>query len=440
MQRIVAVLAERPRHGRQLVAVTFTEKAAGELKLRLRAELESARARGGAGDAARAHLEAALARLEEAHVSTIHGFCADLLRERPVEARVDPQFEVLTEARGRPPVPRGLRRWLQEQLEDPPEGVRRSLRRAVALRTRDGADRAARARRLATWPSGATSRPRGGAIAFDRDGGDRRAGRAQLHDFAALTDRCANPTRRPALSRHRAGAPAEPRHPPRRGGRGRATTTASRRAGRPRRRPRLPRARGAARGAATATDVARTAVLAAHARARARALDAFRARRRRRPRGRCCTRELRGAVDALRGAEAARRRARLRRSAAAGARPDPRRRRACAPTSSSASRTSSSTSSRTPIRCRPRSCCCSPPTIRRETRLARASARRRASCSWSAIRSSRSTASAAPTSASTWRSASCSRARGARVRAAHHQLPRRARASSASSTPPSRRS
>jgi len=37
-----------------------------------------------------------LMNLEEAHVSTIHGFCADLLRERPVEAGIDPLFRVLT--------------------------------------------------------------------------------------------------------------------------------------------------------------------------------------------------------------------------------------------------------------------------------------------------------------------------------------------------------
>ena len=39
--------------------------------------------------------------LEEAHVSTIHGFCADLLRERPVEARVDPLFQVAPEDEAR---------------------------------------------------------------------------------------------------------------------------------------------------------------------------------------------------------------------------------------------------------------------------------------------------------------------------------------------------
>ena len=68
----------------------------------------------------------------------------------------------------------------------------------------------------------------------------------------------------------------------------------------------------------------------------------------------------------LRAAEAARRRARFRRPAAARARPAGRATRASARRFRRASRTSSSTSSRTPIRCRPRSCCCSRPTIRRK--------------------------------------------------------------------------
>src|SRR5436190_13048053 len=80
----------------QIVAVTFTEKAAGELKLRIRETLETRR-----GDAwdpdVRGRLDEALTKLEEAHVNTIHGFCAELIRERPVEACVDPLFAVLTE-------------------------------------------------------------------------------------------------------------------------------------------------------------------------------------------------------------------------------------------------------------------------------------------------------------------------------------------------------
>src|SRR5437762_1812481 len=83
--RILNVLATGRADIDQIVAVTFTEKAAGELKLRIRQELETARQ--GSGDPkAYENLTDAIQRLEEAHVSTIHGFCADLVRERPVEA------------------------------------------------------------------------------------------------------------------------------------------------------------------------------------------------------------------------------------------------------------------------------------------------------------------------------------------------------------------
>src|SRR5205807_8015365 len=112
-----------------IVAVTFTEKAAGELKLRLREALDVARTAADAGSGARDALNAALQSLEEAHVSTIHGFCAELLRERPVEARVDPLFTVLTETQAERLYAHAFRSWLQDALADPPEGVRRALRR-----------------------------------------------------------------------------------------------------------------------------------------------------------------------------------------------------------------------------------------------------------------------------------------------------------------------
>src|SRR5580658_10118269 len=95
VRRIVRVLASGTQV-ESIVAVTFTHKAAGELKIRLREGLDQARA--GCADAReRAHLVAALERLEEAAIGTIHGFCAQILRERPVEARIDPGFEELTE-------------------------------------------------------------------------------------------------------------------------------------------------------------------------------------------------------------------------------------------------------------------------------------------------------------------------------------------------------
>ena len=134
--RIVNVLATGAAEVGGILAVTFTEKAAGELKLRLREGLERARqappgAAGAGGLAARPeNVEHAIAHLEEAQVSTIHGFCADLLRERPVEAGVDPRFEVLAD-RG-PVFAQAFDAWLQASLTDPPEGLRRALSRRSA--------------------------------------------------------------------------------------------------------------------------------------------------------------------------------------------------------------------------------------------------------------------------------------------------------------------
>src|SRR5438876_8556751 len=128
VNRILRVLATGRAKMIEIVAVTFTEKAAGELKLRLREALEHERA-AAADEDVRQRLELALETLEEAHVNTIHGFCAELLRERPVEACVDPLFAVLTEPQADRMYGRAFRAWLQEALADPPEGVRRALRR-----------------------------------------------------------------------------------------------------------------------------------------------------------------------------------------------------------------------------------------------------------------------------------------------------------------------
>ena len=137
LHRIVAVLADGRTTVDRIVAVTFTEKAAGELKLRLRFGLESARRESPVGSPHRTNVENALAHLEEAHINTIHGFCADLLRERPVEAEVDPRFQVMTDPEAMRLCTEAFDLWLQEQLEHPPEGVRRALRRASSFRVDD---------------------------------------------------------------------------------------------------------------------------------------------------------------------------------------------------------------------------------------------------------------------------------------------------------------
>ena len=131
VKRIVAIIEHQRATIDQIVAVTFSEKAAGELKLRLREELERARERQTPGSVAAQLLDAAVHDFEEAHVSTIHGFCAELLRERPVEARVDPAFAVLTDSQAARLFEEAFTSWLHAQLANPQEGVRRSLRRPL---------------------------------------------------------------------------------------------------------------------------------------------------------------------------------------------------------------------------------------------------------------------------------------------------------------------
>ncbi|HEX6974190.1 MAG TPA: UvrD-helicase domain-containing protein, partial [Vicinamibacterales bacterium] len=193
VKRILRILATGRAKVGEIVAVTFTEKAAGELKLRLREALE--RERAAAPDAeVRERLDAALASLEEAHVSTIHGFCAELLRERPVEAGVDPLFAVLTEGQAERLFDEAFGTWLQQQLPDPPEGVRRALRRsspfqsfsnAPARPRQDGPiDRLRRAAwELAQWRDFSAPWTR---RSFDREGDIDRLIDA-LHRFAELT-------------------------------------------------------------------------------------------------------------------------------------------------------------------------------------------------------------------------------------------------------------
>ena len=77
-----------------LAAVTFTRKAAAELRGRFQLALET-RLRDRPSAEERDRLETALSGIERLFAGTIHAFCAHLLRERPVDARVAPGFEEL---------------------------------------------------------------------------------------------------------------------------------------------------------------------------------------------------------------------------------------------------------------------------------------------------------------------------------------------------------
>jgi ATP-dependent exoDNAse (exonuclease V) beta subunit len=144
--RAVAALRSGRASVDRLAAVTFTRKAAGELKLRLRFELDAARRAAGEPDE-QARLQDAIERLEEARIGTIHSFCAELLRERPVEAGIDPAFRELDEEDAAALFRQAFDRWLQDRLAAGSPVLRRALARPPARADRSATE----GLRLAAW-------------------------------------------------------------------------------------------------------------------------------------------------------------------------------------------------------------------------------------------------------------------------------------------------
>jgi len=83
VERFCRSVVERGLPVDSLLVITYTERAAGELRSRIRAALHEK----GRSDLAR--------ELDGAWISTIHGFCNRLLRQNAVAAGVDPHFRVL---------------------------------------------------------------------------------------------------------------------------------------------------------------------------------------------------------------------------------------------------------------------------------------------------------------------------------------------------------
>jgi len=92
VERYLALLT-RALPLRKIVAITFTDKAASEMRDRVRGEIEKRAAQADAPAFWHEHRRD----MDDARISTIHALCMRLLRANPVEARLDPRFEVLTE-------------------------------------------------------------------------------------------------------------------------------------------------------------------------------------------------------------------------------------------------------------------------------------------------------------------------------------------------------
>ncbi len=90
-RRIARGIASGHYQIEHVAAVTFTRKAAAELRGRLQLALETLVSAGPTPEE-RARMDKALRSIERFFAGTIHSFCGHLLRERPVEASIAPGF------------------------------------------------------------------------------------------------------------------------------------------------------------------------------------------------------------------------------------------------------------------------------------------------------------------------------------------------------------
>lgn len=131
LSRLLALLRTGRSPLSRIAVITFTDKAAAELRTRLRAAVESA-LQTSLPEAERVALQSVLSELDRAMVMTIHAFCAALLRERALEVGLDPAFTVLNQAQARLLHDQVWHTWLTQELQ-PGQGSSDLLRQAFRV-------------------------------------------------------------------------------------------------------------------------------------------------------------------------------------------------------------------------------------------------------------------------------------------------------------------
>ena len=120
VDRMVHLIYTGTAEIREIVAITFTRKAADELKVRFQAKLEQAWKTEADLDV-KFRLGEALQNIEQSFLGTVHSFCAKLLRERPIEANLDLAFAELEKNDDFDLLEEAWQQYLQGVLLEDPE-------------------------------------------------------------------------------------------------------------------------------------------------------------------------------------------------------------------------------------------------------------------------------------------------------------------------------
>ncbi|MFN2239454.1 MAG: UvrD-helicase domain-containing protein [Thermoanaerobaculia bacterium] len=132
--RMVALVKTGRYRAPELAAITFTRKAGAQLREKFQEALEKEAIATGSDEVLRA-----LGELDRTFLGTTHAFCGRLLRERPVEAGLEPEFRELDEQEARLHSSRFWQQWWEARVaEDDPRLVKARRIGIRAMNLQDG--------------------------------------------------------------------------------------------------------------------------------------------------------------------------------------------------------------------------------------------------------------------------------------------------------------
>ena len=118
MKRFVQILrADLSVNPTNIVAITFTRKAADEIKGRVRQAVSEC-VEQAQTDLERLRWQEHLQKVESAPISTIHSLCSRILRDNPVETQLDPEFTILEDFEAQDFFKETLQQYLRKNIKD----------------------------------------------------------------------------------------------------------------------------------------------------------------------------------------------------------------------------------------------------------------------------------------------------------------------------------